>query len=391
MLLTLEDDSGKKTLSGEKYGPALGAALLVELALMERISVAPHERGLARTRAGQRDEHQADRRPRARRRAAGGRGEGGRQDRQPDQRHGVEADHQGTAPDGCWSGWSRPGVLTESRTDVLGLRRWPTVDPLPEEEVRRRLQSCLVGERAADRTDRRAGLAAAGDRQSGQGRPAGGCGGQEGRRQRGPRHSVRATGAGPRSRRPSTRCTRRSRSPRARRGRRPGRRPVGFSRTELESFRDAAVPDLVGPGPAAVVRRDQSRACGRRRPRPISPIPGNRFYPALRLAGIVDRDLDRAGGMTDDDRALSRRPRASGSPIWSTGPRSGRTSSAGPNWSPAPGGWPGFVIEHRPPGGGRRRDHGVPHRLPPAEGQSRAADRSRWARRCCGWCPIRAD
>ena len=32
--------------------------------------------------------------------------------------------------------------------------------------------------------------------------------------------------------------------------------------------------------------------------------PGNRFYPALLAAGIVDRDLDRAAGMTDDDRAI---------------------------------------------------------------------------------------
>ena len=31
--------------------------------------------------------------------------------------------------------------------------------------------------------------------------------------------------------------------------------------------------------------------------------PGNRFYPALRLAGIVDRDLDRGEPMTDEDRA----------------------------------------------------------------------------------------
>ena len=31
--------------------------------------------------------------------------------------------------------------------------------------------------------------------------------------------------------------------------------------------------------------------------------PGNRFYPALRLAGIVDRDLDRGEPMTDQDRA----------------------------------------------------------------------------------------
>ena len=31
--------------------------------------------------------------------------------------------------------------------------------------------------------------------------------------------------------------------------------------------------------------------------------PGNRFYPALKLAKIIDRDLDRAEGMTDQDRA----------------------------------------------------------------------------------------
>ena len=31
--------------------------------------------------------------------------------------------------------------------------------------------------------------------------------------------------------------------------------------------------------------------------------PGNRFWPALRLAGIIDRDVNRANGMTDQDRA----------------------------------------------------------------------------------------
>jgi double-stranded uracil-DNA glycosylase len=31
--------------------------------------------------------------------------------------------------------------------------------------------------------------------------------------------------------------------------------------------------------------------------------PGNRFYPALRLAGIIDRDLDRGKPMTEQDRA----------------------------------------------------------------------------------------
>ncbi len=31
--------------------------------------------------------------------------------------------------------------------------------------------------------------------------------------------------------------------------------------------------------------------------------PGNRFYPAMRRAGVIERDIDRGVGMTDDDRA----------------------------------------------------------------------------------------
>ena len=77
---------------------------------------------------------------------------------------------------------------------------------------------------------------------------------------------------------------------------------MGFSRAELESYRDAAVPDLVGPGlkllfvginPGLWTAATQTHFAH----------PGNRFYPALRAAGIVDRELDRVAGMTDDDRA----------------------------------------------------------------------------------------
>jgi TDG/mug DNA glycosylase family protein len=77
---------------------------------------------------------------------------------------------------------------------------------------------------------------------------------------------------------------------------------VGFSRAELESFRDVAVPDLVGPGvrllfvginPGLWTAATQTHFAH----------PGNRFYPALRRAGILDRNMDRAGGMTDHDRA----------------------------------------------------------------------------------------
>lgn len=75
-----------------------------------------------------------------------------------------------------------------------------------------------------------------------------------------------------------------------------------FTRAELESFRDAEVPDLVGPDPrlvivginpglwTAAVKSHFAR-------------PGNRFYPALYAAGITDRRIDPAAGMTDEDRA----------------------------------------------------------------------------------------
>jgi TDG/mug DNA glycosylase family protein len=77
---------------------------------------------------------------------------------------------------------------------------------------------------------------------------------------------------------------------------------VGFTQAELRSFRNASVPDLVGPGlkllfvginPGLWTAATQTHFAH----------PGNRFYPALRLAGIVDRDLDRGRPMTEEDRA----------------------------------------------------------------------------------------
>ncbi len=77
---------------------------------------------------------------------------------------------------------------------------------------------------------------------------------------------------------------------------------MGFSRDELESFRDATVPDLVGPdlkllfvgiNPGLWTAATQTHFAH----------PGNRFYPALTMAGIITRTIDRGEGMTDDDRA----------------------------------------------------------------------------------------
>jgi double-stranded uracil-DNA glycosylase len=77
---------------------------------------------------------------------------------------------------------------------------------------------------------------------------------------------------------------------------------VGFTQAELRLFRNSSVPDLVGPdlkllfvgiNPGLWTAATQTHFCH----------PGNRFYPALRLAGIIDRDLDRGEPMTEQDRA----------------------------------------------------------------------------------------
>ncbi|MCW2842789.1 MAG: mismatch-specific uracil-DNA glycosylase [Nocardioides sp.] len=74
-----------------------------------------------------------------------------------------------------------------------------------------------------------------------------------------------------------------------------------FTRAELESFRDAIVPDLLGPdvrllfvgiNPGLWTAATQTHFAH----------PVNRFYPALLLAGILEHPVDQAAGMTDEDR-----------------------------------------------------------------------------------------
>lgn len=78
---------------------------------------------------------------------------------------------------------------------------------------------------------------------------------------------------------------------------------MGFSRAELESFVDTTVADLVGPGlrllfvginPGLWTAATQTHFAH----------PGNRFYPALLAAGVIERPIDRSAGMTDDDRRM---------------------------------------------------------------------------------------
>ncbi len=78
-----------------------------------------------------------------------------------------------------------------------------------------------------------------------------------------------------------------------------------FTRAELESFRDAEVPDLlggdlrllfVGINPGLWTAATQTHFAH----------PANRFYPALLAAGIIDRPIDAAAGMDEEDRAYFR-------------------------------------------------------------------------------------
>jgi TDG/mug DNA glycosylase family protein len=75
-----------------------------------------------------------------------------------------------------------------------------------------------------------------------------------------------------------------------------------FTRAELESFRDAVVPDqlpdsglkllFVGINPGLWTAATQTHFAH----------PVNRFYPALLAAGIIERRIDPSAGMTDEDR-----------------------------------------------------------------------------------------
>lgn len=76
---------------------------------------------------------------------------------------------------------------------------------------------------------------------------------------------------------------------------------MGFTRAELESFRDATLPDLLGPGvrllfvginPGLWTAATQAHFSRR----------GNRFYPALFRAGITDRVIDASAGYSPADR-----------------------------------------------------------------------------------------
>ena len=76
---------------------------------------------------------------------------------------------------------------------------------------------------------------------------------------------------------------------------------MGFSRAELESFAGSTVPDLVGPG-VRLLFVGINPGLWTAATRTHFAHPGNRFYPALLAAGIIDQPIDRGVGMSDEER-----------------------------------------------------------------------------------------
>jgi double-stranded uracil-DNA glycosylase len=76
---------------------------------------------------------------------------------------------------------------------------------------------------------------------------------------------------------------------------------MGFTRAQLLAFRDATVDDLVGPGLRLLFVGINpglwTAATGAHFARP-----GNRFYPALAVAGITSHQIRAGSGMSDADR-----------------------------------------------------------------------------------------
>jgi Golgi phosphoprotein 3 (GPP34) len=157
LLLALDNETGKPRISRDRLEPALGGALVAELALRERIGVTPHEAGWTKrgrvsiTNLTPTDDPELDV---ALRKLAQNEGKKVKDllssfaSKKNRLSHGVR--------DRLLERLAAAGLLVRTEGTVLGFiprTTWPAGDPAPEDEVRRRLQGALVGgETPAERT-----------------------------------------------------------------------------------------------------------------------------------------------------------------------------------------------------------------------------------------------
>lgn len=78
--------------------------------------------------------------------------------------------------------------------------------------------------------------------------------------------------------------------------------PARFTRAQLESFRGARVDDLIEPG-VRLLFVGINPGLWTAAANAHFARPGNRFWPALQLAGITRERMDVSGGMSAADRA----------------------------------------------------------------------------------------
>lgn len=78
---------------------------------------------------------------------------------------------------------------------------------------------------------------------------------------------------------------------------------MGFTRAELESYRNAGVDDIMPEHPKLAFVGINPGLWTAATNTPFA-HPGNRFYPALAAAGIIPRVPDFANGLSDDDRRM---------------------------------------------------------------------------------------
>src|ERR1700712_2000429 len=93
---------------------------------------------------------------------------------------------------------------------------------------------------------------------------------------------------------------------------------MGFTKAELEGFRDPEVPDLLPEGNLLLLFVGINPGLWTAAVQTHFAHPANRFYPALLRAGIIDEPIDPSVGMTEADR---NRFRARGLGITNLAPR----------------------------------------------------------------------
>ncbi|HEY5786682.1 MAG TPA: GPP34 family phosphoprotein [Microlunatus sp.] len=143
LLLAIDDATGRNLAAGTNLDAALAAALLVELALSERISITPAEAGwrekgrITVINTAPTDDPDLDA---VLVKLEAKDGQKVKNLISPMTWKPISSGLK----DRRLAALVHRGTLTEQRTAVWGIRRYPTLDPAPEQEIRNRLLSALV-------------------------------------------------------------------------------------------------------------------------------------------------------------------------------------------------------------------------------------------------------